>query len=76
MPTVVRYGSIELKVYFSDAMRHKAPHFHVWEGGESIAVVALLDLEPFVGGPLSRAVRRLANENWEKLWEAWDECNA
>jgi Domain of unknown function (DUF4160) len=76
VPTVVSEGSIELKVYFSDAMRHKAPHFHVWEGGESVAVVRLSDLQPFVGRPLKRAVRKLARANWEKLWEAWDECNA
>lgn len=75
VPTVIREGSIELKVYFSDAMRHKAPHFHVWEGGESVAVVRLSDLTPFVGPPLSRRVRRLAEAHWEELWEAWDEYN-
>lgn len=76
MPTVIRHGSIELKVYFSDTMRHRAPHFHVWVGGESVTVVRLSDLQPFVGRPLKRAVRKLAADNWEKLWEAWDECNA
>jgi hypothetical protein len=76
LPTIVRKGSITLKVFFSDTMRHKAPHVHVYEGSECIAVVALLDLRPFVGGPLSRGVRELLKEHWETLWEAWDECNA
>jgi hypothetical protein len=75
VPTIVRQGSIELKVYFSDAMRHKAPHCHVWNGGESVAVVRLSDLTPFVGGPLSREVRRLLLENLDLLWKAWDEYN-
>ena len=75
MPTVIRQGSIELKVYFSDAMRHKAPHFHVWEGGESVAIVRLSGLTPFVGPPLPRRARRLAEKNLEALWEAWDEYN-
>ena len=57
-------------------MRHKAPHFHVWVGGESVTVVRLSDLQSFVGGPLKRTVRKLAEDNWETLWEAWDECNA
>jgi hypothetical protein len=75
VPTVIRQGSIELKIYFSDTMRHKAPHFHVWEGGESVAVVRLVDLTPFVGPPLKRRVRRLAEAHWDDLWEAWDEYN-
>jgi Domain of unknown function (DUF4160) len=75
VPTIVRKGSIELKVYFSDAMRHHAPHFHVWDGGESVATVSLATLEPFIGGPLRKQVRRLASENLDALWEAWDECN-
>lgn len=75
MPTVIREGAIALKVYFSDTMRHKAPHIHVWIGGDSVAVVSLLTLEPFVGGPLPRKVRRLIGDNVEMLWEAWDACN-
>jgi Domain of unknown function (DUF4160) len=76
MPTVVIKGAIELKIYFSDTMKHKAPHFHVWQGGESVAVVRLSDLEPFVGGPLSRAVKKLALEHLDELWKAWDDCNS
>jgi len=75
LPTIIEKGSIALKVYFSDTMRHKAPHIHVYEGGESIAVVSLLTREPFIGGPLSRRVRRLIADNIEQLWEAWDACN-
>jgi hypothetical protein len=35
----------------------------------------LSDLQPFVGGPLKRRVRKLAEENLELLWEKWDEYN-
>ena len=75
MPTIIQNGAIALKVYFSDTMRHKAPHIHVWIGGESVAVVSLLNLEPFVGAPLPRKVRRLIDDHLEELWEAWDACN-
>lgn len=75
MPTIINKGAVALKVFYSDTMRHKAPHIHVYEGGESIAVVSLLSLEPFIGAPLSRRVRRLIDENIEQLWEAWDACN-
>jgi hypothetical protein len=72
LPTIIENGAIALKVFFSDTMRHKAPHIHVFNGGESIAVVSR---EPFIGGPLPRRVRRLIDENIEQLWEAWDACN-
>lgn len=75
MPTIVRKGGVKLCVFFSDTMRHKAPHLHVYVGGESVAVVALATLTPLVGGPLSRAVRKLIEEHRDELWEAWEACD-
>jgi hypothetical protein len=75
VPTVVHADGIDLKVYPSEVMRHRAPHFHVWIGGESVSSVSLLDFKPFIGKPLSRKVRRLCEENRELLWEKWEELN-
>jgi hypothetical protein len=36
VPTIVHEGGIDLRVFFSDTMRHKAPHVHVYIGGESV----------------------------------------
>lgn len=62
-------------MFFSDTMRHKAPHLHVYIGGESVAVVALATMKPLVGGALARKVRKLIEAHIEDLWEAWDDCN-
>jgi hypothetical protein len=75
VPTIVCEGGIHLKVFFSDTMRHKAPHVHVYIGGESVAVVGLVTLKPLAGGPLPRRVRRLIEANAEALWDAWEDCN-
>lgn len=75
LPTIVQSGAIELKVYPADKKHHQSPHFHVWIGGESVASVRLSDLQPFIGGPLSRAVRQLIDESVEELWDAWEIWN-
>jgi hypothetical protein len=75
LPTIVQKGNIQLRVFFSDTMRHKAPHLHVYVGGESVAVVGLVTLRPLVGGPLPRRVRRLIEAHIDELWEAWENCN-
>lgn len=72
----MRDGATELKVYLADNQRRHVPHFHVWIGGESVASVRFSDLEPFVGGPLPRRVRRLIVEHLDKLADAWDDLNA
>jgi hypothetical protein len=76
VPTIVRDGAIELKVYPADEQRRHVPHFHVWVGGESLASVRLSDLCPMVGGPLPRRVRQLVAENAELLADAWEELHA
>jgi hypothetical protein len=54
-------------------MRHKAPHLHVYIGGESVTVVALATMKPLVGRPLSRKVRGLIEAHIDELWEAWED---
>ena len=76
VPTVFEYKDFVVKVYFSDADRHHAPHFHVWVGGESVASVSLTTLTPLVGGPLPRRITRVLAERIDEIREAWDECNA
>ena len=75
MPTVFQQGSFAVKVYFSDTDRHRAPHFHVWIEGESVASVSLATLTPFVGGPLPRSIRKVLEERIDEIWEAWHEHN-
>jgi hypothetical protein len=72
LPTIVRSGAIELKVYPADNKRRHVPHFHVWIEGESVAAVRFSDLQPFVGGPLPKAVRKLIVENFDELADAWE----
>jgi Domain of unknown function (DUF4160) len=74
VPTIVREGAIELKVY-ADTMRHSIPHVHVWIGGESVASVSLLTLRTIVGGPVSRKARQLIKEHFDALADAWEACN-
>ena len=71
VPTIATKGSVELKVYPSEPMRH-IPHFHVWIGGQSVASVSLVTFNPIVGGPLSRQVRRLIAEHADDLADAWE----
>jgi Domain of unknown function (DUF4160) len=75
VPTITRQGAVALKIFFSDTVKHKAPHVHVYVGGDSVAVVSLLTRRPFIGGPLSRKARKLIDDNFEDLLQAWDECN-
>lgn len=73
MPAIIRARDFVVYVQFSD---HPPPHCHVWRGGEEIATVSLLTLEPlFPWQELPRYIREVLEERLDDLWEAFDEHN-
>lgn len=73
MPAIIKERDFAIYVQFSD---HPPPHCHVRRGGEEIAVVSLLTLEPlFSWQRLPRYIRDVMAEQIDELWDAFNEHN-
>lgn len=72
MPEISRFLGLLIKMQFRD---HSPPHFHIWHGGRSVAVVGIRDLK-VLNGKLStsklRAVVAWADHNRERLMQDWN----
>ena len=76
VPKVYEDRDFSVHVYFSETTaRHHLPHCHVRRGGQSLASVSLLTLEPFVGPALPRYIRHSLTEHLDELWGVWSELN-
>lgn len=74
MPTIKRFGSLQVRMYPSD---HLPPHFHV-VGPDTEALVSLEKLEILAGRARQdelKAVLAWAEENLEALWQHWRRLN-
>jgi Domain of unknown function (DUF4160) len=73
LPAIIRERDFAVYVQFSD---HPPPHCHVWRGGELLATVSLLTLEPlFPWQQLPRYIRAAIAEHLDELWDAFNEHN-
>jgi len=74
MPTVVREGSIRVRVHSEENEPHHLPHCHVdWPNGRaSISLPRLILLD---GTELTRQARRVVEDNMEAIKHAWNELN-
>lgn len=74
MPTVMRFGALQIRMYPSD---HLPPHFHV-VGPDSEALVSLKKLEVLAGRARQDELKEVlawAAENLDTLWQQWHRLN-
>ena len=74
MPTIKRFGSLQVRVYPSD---HLPPHFHV-VGPDTEALVSLERLEILAGRARHEEIKEVltwAAGNLETLWQHWHRLN-
>lgn len=74
MPTLKRFGSLQVRMYPSD---HLPPHFHV-VGPDTEALVGLQGLEILAGRATYEELREVlawAAENMDELLASWRRLN-
>ena len=77
MPKIETLGSIEIKIFFDDTKKHKAPHFHAANNDRSavIGLPGLNELECDLRNKEWNDVIEWATANLKKLIREWDRCN-
>ena len=74
MPTLKRFGSLQVRMYASD---HLPPHFHV-VGPDTEALVSLQGLEILAGRASKEELREVlvwAAANLQELRQSWQRLN-
>jgi hypothetical protein len=77
VPRLGAIGNVELRVYFADTDRHKAPHFHAASPEEEIlvSIPEITVLEGRMKATDRRRVLAWARANAGLLIAEWNRCN-